>query len=87
MGIRVGSVLFFLLFFFSFECFRSVLGLLFVSFSLFFFLSCLMTEPFRIGTAMYKVENNHVWSALLDLKKSFPKISYHTYTRDLRGMP
>ena len=36
---------------------------------------------------MYKVENNHVWSAFLDLKKSFPEISYHTYTRDLRGMP
>ena len=41
-----------------------------------------------IGTALYKVEKNHVWPPLLDLKKSFPEVSLsHTNKRDLSSMP
>ena len=39
-----------------------------------------------IGTALYKVENDHVWLPLLDLKKSFPEVSYRTHTHVIFGV-
>ena len=63
MGIRVSPVLFFVSVF-IFACFRSVLGLLFVSFSLFcfvLFLACLKTEPCSLCTSIFAFGNIMIW--------------------------
>ena len=55
---RVASFCF--LFFFIFACFRRVLRLIFVSFSL-FFLACLKTELCLLCTSMFTLGNIMIW--------------------------